>query len=128
MRDLHPPSLDLVPRTASPPRDPRAYADFLDLLITRHGQHFDWVGFWNEFNNLQAAVMKPAPTGYERVVEAVGRQDTLDLASALVAEGGRLDPRPLFTYAFPLAAIHQAFATLAERPPGFVKALLLMED
>jgi CDP-paratose 2-epimerase len=47
-----PPSLGLAPHTASPPRDPKAYADFLDLIITRFGDHFDWVELWNEPNNL----------------------------------------------------------------------------
>ncbi|MEG3191405.1 NAD-dependent epimerase/dehydratase family protein [Lysobacter sp. D1-1-M9] len=47
-----PPSLGIEARTASPPRDPKAYADFLDLMITRFGAHFEWVELWNEPNNL----------------------------------------------------------------------------
>ena len=47
-----PPSLGITPTTASPPRDPKAYADFLDQIITRLGQHFEWVELWNEPNNL----------------------------------------------------------------------------
>ncbi|HET7299072.1 MAG TPA: NAD-dependent epimerase/dehydratase family protein [Oleiagrimonas sp.] len=47
-----PPSLGEVPSVASPPRDPKAYADFLDTCITRYGQHFDYVELWNEPNNL----------------------------------------------------------------------------
>src|SRR5688572_807427 len=35
-----PPSLSRSKSTAGPPDDPRAYADFLDVLVTRHGQHF----------------------------------------------------------------------------------------
>lgn len=47
-----PPSLGIEPRTSSPPRDPKAYADFIDLMITEYGQYFDWVELWNEPNNL----------------------------------------------------------------------------
>jgi CDP-paratose 2-epimerase len=47
-----PPSLGLVPKTAAPPREPKTYADFLDLLITHFGTHFEWVELWNEPNNL----------------------------------------------------------------------------
>ena len=47
-----PPSLGIQPRTASPPRDSKAYADFLDQAITRYGAHFEWVELWNEPNNL----------------------------------------------------------------------------
>ena len=48
-----PPSLGIVPKTASPPRDPRAFADWLDQMITRFGEHFEWVELWNEPNNLR---------------------------------------------------------------------------
>jgi CDP-paratose 2-epimerase len=47
-----PPSLGVEPRTASPPRDPKAFADFLDQVIGLFGRHFEWVELWNEPNNL----------------------------------------------------------------------------
>jgi CDP-paratose 2-epimerase len=47
-----PPSLGLVPKTSSPPREPKAYADFIDLMITRFGAYFDWVELWNEAANI----------------------------------------------------------------------------
>lgn len=47
-----PPSLGIEPKTSSPPRNPRDYADFLDTIIMRHGAHFEWVELWNEPNNL----------------------------------------------------------------------------
>jgi len=47
-----PPSLGVRPAIASPPRDPKAYADWLDVMITRYGAHFDSVELWNEPNNL----------------------------------------------------------------------------
>lgn len=46
-----PPSLGIAPRTNSPPRDTRSYADFLDEMITRLGEHFEWVELWNEPTN-----------------------------------------------------------------------------
>jgi CDP-paratose 2-epimerase len=47
-----PPSLGVEPKSAAPPRDPKAYADFLDQMITLFGAHFEWVELWNEPNNL----------------------------------------------------------------------------
>ncbi len=47
-----PPSLAVAPKAAAPPRRPRDYADFLDVLITRHGEHFDYLELWNEPNNI----------------------------------------------------------------------------
>jgi len=46
-----PPSLGESPATASPPRRLKDYADFLDVCITRYGEHFDHVELWNEANN-----------------------------------------------------------------------------
>jgi CDP-paratose 2-epimerase len=47
-----PPSLGIEPKTAAPPRDPQAYADFLDQMLTLFGASFGWVELWNEPNNL----------------------------------------------------------------------------
>ena len=47
-----PPSLGIEPRTAAPPREPKAYADFVDYLINNFGEHFSAIEFWNEANNL----------------------------------------------------------------------------
>jgi CDP-paratose 2-epimerase len=47
-----PPSLAVGPTSAAPPRHPKAYADFLDVIITEFGDHFEWVELWNEPNNL----------------------------------------------------------------------------
>ena len=46
-----PPSIGEKARTSSPPRDRKAYADFLDVFITDMGEHFEWVELWNEPNN-----------------------------------------------------------------------------
>jgi CDP-paratose 2-epimerase len=47
-----PPSLGVVERSSAPPREPKAYADFLDMIVSEHGAHFDWVELWNEPTNL----------------------------------------------------------------------------
>ncbi|WP_404384647.1 NAD-dependent epimerase/dehydratase family protein [Caenispirillum salinarum] len=47
-----PPSIGEVEKTSSPPADLKAYADFLDVLVTDHGDCFEWVELWNEPNNL----------------------------------------------------------------------------
>lgn len=46
-----PPSIGLEHKTSSPPKGPKRYADFLDVFISKYGQHFDWVELWNEPNN-----------------------------------------------------------------------------
>jgi CDP-paratose 2-epimerase len=47
-----PPNLSEDGRTAAPPRDLRALADFVDLVIDRHGDTFTWLELWNEPNNV----------------------------------------------------------------------------
>lgn len=47
-----PPSLGIEPKTSSPPRNPKDYADFIDVMITDYGRHFEWLELWNEPNNL----------------------------------------------------------------------------
>ncbi len=47
-----PPSLSLDGTSSGPPRDPKSFADFLDVFVTAHGRHFEWVELWNEPNNL----------------------------------------------------------------------------
>lgn len=39
---------------------------------------------------------------------------------------GRLDPRPLYTHTFPLDRLNDALTATAERPDGFLKALITM--
>lgn len=46
-----PPSIGERKRTSSPPKNLKDYADFLDVIITRYGEHFEWVELWNEPNN-----------------------------------------------------------------------------
>lgn len=47
-----PPSLGVEPKTAAPPRDSKAFADFIDVIISRQGECFQWIELWNEPNNL----------------------------------------------------------------------------
>lgn len=46
-----PPSIGEAPRTSAPPKDLKAYADFIDVMISRYGNYFEWVELWNEPNN-----------------------------------------------------------------------------
>ncbi|MHB0858850.1 MAG: NAD-dependent epimerase/dehydratase family protein [Anaerolineae bacterium] len=46
-----PPSMGIAPKTSAPPRDLKAYADFLDVFINQFGNYFEWVELWNEPNN-----------------------------------------------------------------------------
>ncbi len=48
-----PPSLGMAPKTSAPPRVPKDYADFVDLMLTLFGKHFQHVELWNEPNNLR---------------------------------------------------------------------------
>ena len=43
-----PAPLGMVPKFSSPPQTPKAYADFIDVMITRFGRYFEWVEFWNQ--------------------------------------------------------------------------------
>lgn len=47
-----PPSLGIAPKSSSPPREPKRYADFIDYMITHFGDCFDMVELWNEPNNM----------------------------------------------------------------------------
>jgi CDP-paratose 2-epimerase len=47
-----PPSLGVVPKFSSPPLVPKTYADFIDVMITRYGDFFEWIELWNRPNDL----------------------------------------------------------------------------
>lgn len=47
-----PPSLGIVPKYSSPPQTAKSYADFIDVMITRYGDLFDWIELWNRPDNL----------------------------------------------------------------------------
>ena len=46
-----PPSIGEAPKTSSPPKYLKSYADFLDQMLTLYGEYFEWVELWNEPNN-----------------------------------------------------------------------------
>src|ERR1051326_7763761 len=46
-----PAALGVVPKFSSPPQTPKSYADFIDVMITRFGEHFEWIELWNQPNN-----------------------------------------------------------------------------
>jgi CDP-paratose 2-epimerase len=43
-----PPSIGIVPKVSSPPARPKSYGDFIDVMITRFGEHFEWLELWDE--------------------------------------------------------------------------------
>lgn len=47
-----PPSMSRTGKTSGPPHDLKAYADFVDHVLTRYGRHFEHIELWNEPNNL----------------------------------------------------------------------------
>ena len=47
-----PPSLSRTGRSSGAPKVLKDFADFLDMVLTRHGEHFEYVELWNEPNNL----------------------------------------------------------------------------
>ena len=47
-----PPSLSRTGRSSGAPERLRDFADFIDLILSRHGAHFEAVELWNEPNNL----------------------------------------------------------------------------
>jgi 2-desacetyl-2-hydroxyethyl bacteriochlorophyllide A dehydrogenase len=49
-------------------------------------------------------------------------------AAVTAVAADKLDLAPLFTHRFPLTDLAQAFATAEERPDGFMKALIMMEQ
>lgn len=61
-----------------------------------------------------------------RLARAVYVRGIAEAAAAVAA--GRLDPEPLYTHRFKLEQIDEAFAAAAERPDGFVKAIVMMEN
>jgi CDP-paratose 2-epimerase len=46
-----PPALGIMPKTSSPPRDPQAYGEFVEMVLRRHEGEFPYVELWNEPNN-----------------------------------------------------------------------------
>ncbi len=47
-----PPSISRTGKSSGAPHDLKSYADFIDHVLTRYGQHFTHVELWNEPNNL----------------------------------------------------------------------------
>jgi CDP-paratose 2-epimerase len=46
-----PPALGLMPKTSSPPRDPQAYGEFVEMVLRKYPDRFPYVELWNEPNN-----------------------------------------------------------------------------
>ena len=75
----------VAPRVGAPPWDPKAYGDFLDILITRLGHCFEWLELWNEPDRLGewdrtlATWRKECWPYYEAVCRQLGRVAALDM-------------------------------------------------
>lgn len=69
-----PPSLGLASRTSSPPRNPKDFADFIDVVISRYGDHFEHIELWNEPNNLSEWdwTLDPGWKIFSRMVQMAG--------------------------------------------------------
>ncbi|HJV33573.1 NAD-dependent epimerase/dehydratase family protein [Geomonas sp.] len=65
-----PPSIGIEAKTSSPPKVPKDYADFIDLFITRFGEHFEYLELWNEPNNLSEWdwTLDPHWTGFGEMI------------------------------------------------------------
>ncbi len=74
-------------------------------------QHWNWLGL----DVINAHERDPA--AYRR-----GMQEAIAMMAA-----GTLDPAPLFTHRYALSEINAGFEALAQRPPGFLKALIVCE-
>ena len=46
-----PPSIGELPKTSAPPKDLTSYADFVNEILDKYGNYFDWIELWNEPNN-----------------------------------------------------------------------------
>jgi CDP-paratose 2-epimerase len=46
-----PPFWGVAPEDQRPAGNLKSYADFLDVLITKYGKHFEWIELWNEPND-----------------------------------------------------------------------------
>lgn len=46
-----PPSIGEAPKTSAPPKYLKSYADFIDVMINKYGDYFEWIELWNEPNN-----------------------------------------------------------------------------
>lgn len=47
-----PPSLSRTGRSSGPPKRLKDFPDFVDLVLSRYGSHFEYLELWNEPNNL----------------------------------------------------------------------------
>lgn len=46
-----PAPLGVVPKYSAPPRMPKSYADFIDVMVTQFGRYFEWVELWTQPNS-----------------------------------------------------------------------------
>jgi CDP-paratose 2-epimerase len=90
-----PPSLGVAPKTSAPPRDPKAYADFIDQMISRFGRHFEWVELWNEPNSLRHwdVTLDPQWLIFSRMVSGAAYWAKQRGKKTVLGGTGPIDPR-----------------------------------
>ncbi len=66
-----PPSLSESGTCAGPPRRLRDYADFVDTLLTRHGDQFAALELWNEPNNRLKWAFPTHDPGWDKFAEMI---------------------------------------------------------
>ncbi len=67
-----PPSIAERGTCASPPRRLRDYADFIDLILTRHGADFETLELWNEPNNRYKWDFERCDPGWLKFAHMIG--------------------------------------------------------
>lgn len=65
-----PASLGLEPNPASPPYDPRLFADFIDLFLKKYKHYFSYLELWSEPNNPSYYNSRLDPN-FDRFVEMI---------------------------------------------------------
>ena len=81
-----PPELGIQPKTSSPPRDPQAYGEFVEMVLRGRETDFPYVELWNEPNNYIEWdwTIDPEWTIFaEMIAGAAGRAAGLDVKSVL---------------------------------------------
>ena len=75
-----PPDLSEDGRAASPPRDLKALADFVDLICDRYGDSFSWMELWNEPKQYSRLGLATG-SGLAQILTDVGRGGLLGAAA-----------------------------------------------
>ncbi len=86
-----PPGLGVEPRRNAPPREARAYGEFVESFLARHGRHVEWVELWSapERRASYDWRLDPEWETFSAMVEDAARR--VRAAGRKVALGGAVD-------------------------------------